>query len=70
MTISESAEKAFRAAIEAADLLFEAEDGSVARPYVEPSSLDEARAAVDRLGQRFAELPGAIRNALGAARER
>ena len=67
MTISESAEKAFRAAIEAADLLFEAEDGSVARPYVEPSSLDEARAAVDRLGQRFAELPGAIRNALGAA---
>jgi hypothetical protein len=60
-------QKAFRTATEAADLLFEAEDGSVARSYVEPSSLDEARAAVDRLGQRFAELPGAIRNALDAA---
>src|SRR6266516_5673230 len=58
---------AFRTATEAADLLFEAENGKVAGPYVEPDGLDEARAAVDRLGQRFAQLPGAIRNALDAA---
>ena len=58
---------AFRTATQAADLLFEAENGKVACPYVEPGGLDEARAAVDRLGQRFAQLPGAIRNALDAA---
>ena len=67
MTRGERAKGAFWTAIEAADLVFEAEDGRVAPAYVEPSGFDEARAAVDRLGQRFTQLPGSIRNALDAA---
>ena len=53
---------------EAADRLFDARNGDAAPTY-EPTSLHEAQAAVRRLGERFEGLPGAISEALAAARE-
>ena len=53
---------------EAADHLFDARNGDAAPTY-EPTSLLEARVAVRRLGERFEGLPGAISEALDAARE-
>ena len=53
---------------EAADRLFNARNGDAAPTY-EPASLLEAQAAVRRLGERFEGLPGAISQALDAARE-
>ena len=53
---------------EAADRLFNARNGDAAPTY-EPASFLEAQAAVRRLGERFEGLPGAISQALDAARE-
>ena len=53
---------------EAADQLFDAGNEDVS-PVYEPRTPLEARAAVQRLGKRFQGLPGAISEALEAARE-
>ena len=53
---------------DAADRLFDARNDDVTPPF-EPSTLLEARSAVQRLGERFQGLPGAISEALDAARE-
>ena len=52
---------------EAADRLFDARNGDAAPTY-EPTSLPEAQAAIRRLSERFERLPGAISEALDAAR--
>ena len=52
---------------EAADRLFDARNGDAA-PIYEPTSLPEAQAAIRRLSERFERLPGAISEALDAAR--
>ena len=56
-----------RSAEQAADRLFDARNGDVLPSY-EPTSLPAAEAAVRRLGERFNGLPGAIVEALDAAR--
>ena len=53
---------------EAADLLFDAREGDNVSAY-EPASRLEAEAAVQQLRNRFEGLPGAISEALDAARE-
>ena len=57
-----------RSAVEAADQLFNARNGDTV-PYCEPNDLPAAEAAVRRLGKRFNDLPGAIAEALDAARD-
>ena len=57
-----------RFAEEAADQLFDARNGDTAPSY-EPTDLPAANAAVRRLGKRFNDLPGAIAEALDAARD-
>ncbi len=57
-----------RSAEEAAHKLFYARNGSV-EPYYEPSDLPTAEAAVRHLGKLFNDLPGAIAEALDAARD-
>ncbi len=57
-----------RLAEEAADQLFNARNGDTG-PYFEPPDLPAADAAVRRLGRRFNDLPGAIAEALDAARD-
>ena len=57
-----------RFAEEAADQLFDARNGDTAPSY-EPTNLPAANAAVRRLGKRFNDLPGAIAEALDAARD-
>ena len=47
-----------RSAEEAADQLFNARNGDTG-PYCEPNDLPAAEAAVQRLGKRFNDLPGA-----------
>ena len=54
-------------AIEAADQLLDREPDSPG-PSFEPSNIQEAQAAVQRLGERFEQLPGSIRGVLDAAR--
>ncbi len=54
-------------AVEAAEQVFDPKLASDA-PSFEPSTVPEARAAVQRLGKLFEELPGSIAKALGAAR--
>ena len=56
-----------RFAEEAADQLFNARNGDTA-PHYEPTDLLAAEAAVRRLGKLFDDLPGAIAEALDAAR--
>ena len=57
-----------RSAEEAADQLFNARNGDTV-PYYEPPDLPAAEAAVRRLGKLFNDLPGAIAEALDAARD-
>ena len=57
-----------RSAEEAADQLFNARNGDAAPSY-EPTDLPAAEAAVRRLGELFNDLPGAIAEALDAARD-
>ena len=57
-----------RSAEEAADQLFDARNGDSASSF-EPTDLQAAEAAVRRLGKRFNDLPGAIAEALNAARD-
>ena len=57
-----------RSAEEAADQLFDARNGDTACSF-EPTDLQAAEAAVRRLGKRFNDLPGAIAEALNAARD-
>ncbi len=57
-----------RSAEDAADQLFNARDGDTA-PYFEPTDPVAAEAAVRRLGKLFNDLPGAIAEALDAARD-
>ena len=57
-----------KSAEEAADQLFNARNGDTAPSY-EPTDLPAAEAAVRRLGKRFNDLPGAIAEALDAARD-
>ena len=57
-----------RSAEEAADQLFNARSGDTA-PYYEPTDLLAAEAAVRHLGKLFNDLPGAIAEALDAARD-
>ena len=57
-----------RSAEEAADQLFDARNGNTA-PSFEPTDLQAAETAVRRLGKRFNDLPGAIAEALNAARD-
>lgn len=52
-------------AVAAADAIFLDPDSE---PLFEPNSVESARAAVDRLGQLFAELPGTVKRALDGAR--
>ncbi len=56
-----------RFAVKAAEQVFDPKLVSDA-PSFEPSSIPEARAAVQRLGELFDELPSSIAEALGAAR--
>ena len=53
---------------DAAEQLFNARSGDALSAY-EPKGLPAAKAAVRRLGQLFEGLPGAIADALDAARE-
>lgn len=55
-------------AIEAADQVFDSPSGGGHGSDNEPVDELEARAAVERLGQRFRDLPGSISTALDAAR--
>ena len=55
-----------RLAVGAAEQLFRSENG--AAPTYEPGDVPEARAATRRLGELFEALPGAIQDALDAAR--
>ena len=57
-----------RSAEEAADQLFDTRNGDTVS-YCEPNDLLAAEAAVRRLGNRFNDLPGAIAEALDAARD-
>ena len=60
-------EESVALAVEAADRLFD-DDGSGAERAYEPKDCKTARAAVLRLGERFAELPRVITEALEGAR--
>ncbi len=52
-------------AIAAAEAIFADPDSE---PLFEPNTVESARAAVDRLGQLFADLPGTVKRALDGAR--
>ena len=55
-------------AIEAAEQLFHRKAGLLGEPVFEPTTPEEARAAVQHLGELFDDLPGSIVEALGSAR--
>ena len=63
-----TAEKLAALAVEAADRIFDG-DGSERKEVYEPEDCGTARAAVLRLGERFAELPRVIAEALEGARD-
>ena len=56
-------------AVDAAERLFDAQDGDSPPIYDEPRDVETASAAIRRLGELFDKLPGRIRSALDAARD-
>ncbi len=56
-------------AVDAAERLFDAQDGDSPPIYDEPRDVEAASAAIRRLGELFEKLPGRIRSALDAARD-
>ncbi len=56
-------------AVDAAERLFDAQDGDSPPIYDEPRDVETASAAIRRLGELFDKLPGRIRIALDAARD-